>query len=123
MIIDRDVLSLFREVNTTILLEAPIGTPDDRGRRTYSDPIKYRAFLQYATAEFRSGTTESRVPRAIITVLPVIVNTDGSDTVLSQLPEITPEFRITLPDGSKPPITKVDRAIGDHTLDHLVIFT
>src|ERR1044072_7688412 len=118
MKIDRDVLSIFRLVNTSITLEAPICEPDDRGRPTYDTPVRYTACLQYATAEFRSGTTESRVPRAIISMLPVIINADGSDTVLPDLPAITPEYRITLPDNSKPPITKIDRSIGDHTMDH-----
>lgn len=123
MIIDRDILDLMRTVDTTVLIAPTIGEPDSYGRRTYGTDVRYRAFLQYATAEFRSGTTESRVPRAIIMLLPVVVNSDGTDTVLTTLPEITPEYRITLSDGSKPPITKVDRAIGEHTLDHLVIFT
>lgn len=123
MTIDLDILSMFTEVNTWIKLAAP-ATKDDRGNRTYGSDVKYRAFLQYAEREFRTGTTESRVPRAIISVIPVVINDDGGpDTILSAMPNITPEYRLTLMDGSKPPITSVDNAIGDGELDHITIFT
>jgi len=123
MPVDTDAYELVKEVGTWILLAEPSSIKDDRGNRTYLPDVKYRAFIQYAEREFRGGTAESRVARAMIMMLPVIINSDGTDTYVSVMPNITPEYKITLMDGSRPPITNVDNAIGDGELDHLVIFT
>lgn len=124
MNLDRDAYELIKTVGTWILLAPPTGI-DNRGNRTYAadGDVKYRAFLQYAEREFRTGTTESRVARAIITMINIVIDPEVGDVVLLDLPNITPEYRLTLMDGSKPPITNVDNAVGDGTLDHLTLFT
>lgn len=117
MTFDQDIATLITGI---ISLAAPL-TKDERGKTTYDTPKQYKAFTQYASKEFRTQTMESRVPRAMITVLPIEIILGVETRVV--LPDITTSYQITLYDGSQPPITSVDRAVGEDTLEHLVIFT
>lgn len=115
--IDPTLLTLMPD---TVLIAAP-GARDTRGNITFGPDVRYRAQVDSDPRALRSLTGTEVISNAVVRLAPVRVEANGSLTYLDALPVITPNHRITLPNGSKPIILTVAELSTIPSLAHLEI--
>ena len=71
------------------------------GETTYGAPASYSAWVLAMPKEVRTATGEERV-----SAVEIIFDSGAADP-----PALTPESRLTLPDGSQPQILRVDTTV------------
>lgn len=99
---------LLRLFSDEVILQEPVGVnrynePDYTG----SDPSTYRARVDYKPREVRTLAGDERVASATIRLAPVRVRSDGSLETLTEAPSVTPDVKLTLPDGKTPQVISV----------------
>ncbi len=114
-----DILELFTD---RVLLAAP-SARNARGETLDNEPkLSYPARVEYETKEVRVNTGEIRMGHVHAYVMAVYVDANGDYVYLDDLPNVTPEWHIQLPDGTEPTILRVDKSYyGD--LSHILIYT
>lgn len=105
----------------TVTISEP-GTLNARGEATPQNPVTYKARVEYEPKQIRGNTGEEVIARATTYVLPVTVDDNDNLTYLTDLPTITTDHFITLPDGSTPPIIRVDKLQWED-MSHLIVYT
>jgi len=114
---------MFRATMTeTVTLEAPTGV-DSYAQQDYTGAtvLTYSAWLNRKPTEVRTTTGQTRTSETTV-YLGEKIGAGGDRTPLADLTTPTPLWRLTLPDGSQPPIIYV-RELRDPSGDrHIAIY-
>ncbi len=91
----------------TVTVE-PLTGRDDYGRPTYGAAVQYRARVVGKQKLVRAADGAERV--------------SATTVYLASAPGVGPEDRITLPDGSRPPILAVSKVPDEKGAHHEVVY-
>jgi hypothetical protein len=98
-----------RRMNATVFIEKRVGLTID-GEPLYDPPVSCPANITNRIREVR--TLDGDVRFASVQVM-----------LLTPAPDVTPADRITLPDGSQPPILATNRDMAPNPLQALTLYT
>lgn len=112
---------MFRATMTETVTLEPVASTNSYDEDTYGTATTYAAWISRRPKEVRDTAGELRAATTEIW-LGGRVNAGGDITDLADLAQITPEWRLTLPDGSQPPIISVGELRDPSGDRHVVLY-
>ncbi len=112
---------MFRATMTETVTLEPVASTNSYDEDTYGTAVTYAAWISRKPKEVRTAAGELRAASTEVW-LAGRVNGDGSTTDLADLAQITPEWRLTLPDNSQPPIIAVGELRDPQSDRHVVLY-
>ena len=103
-----------RALLTRTVTIASASSRDAGGAATYGTAVTYPARVEHRQRQVKDGNGRDVLATTVVYV--------GTNTTGAGLPSATPQSRITLPDGTTPPILTVERQDDLDGAHHEVVF-
>lgn len=105
MAVDPDIAAM---MNDSVTLAAPTGT-SRAGEKTYGAGTAYPCQVSGSKKQFRTAAGQNMV--------------GVRQVIFDRVVTVTPEYKITLPDGSTPPIAETEIVPGEDGEEFTVVYT